>query len=92
MNTQLKDQAANLYTSTDCHNRVSQVQKLCDSMNLGGILFIAGMDGRDNVGSMKAINYLFSGISAHDLQSSIIYQEKFDDLTVLVRNNFRLAN
>jgi hypothetical protein len=76
--------AASLYTPVECHNRVSQVQKLCDSRNLGGVLLIAGLDGAENEGSTRAINYLFSGISGQDLQIPMLYDNNFEELVVLV--------
>ncbi|KAL0490578.1 hypothetical protein AKO1_009562 [Acrasis kona] len=85
--THLGDQAHHLYTSTDCRNRLRKVQNLCTSLEIGGMLFVAGLDGEDHLGSTKAINFLFSGISGVHVQAPILYQECFDDLVVLITDH-----
>jgi hypothetical protein len=92
MSGQTLSLVSSLYTPTDCRNRVSQIQKLCEASSIGAVLLIAGMDAKENEGSTKAINYLFSGISGHDLQVPILYQESFDELVVLVMYNHITAD
>ena len=36
-------------------------------LGLDAILFVGGVDGRDNLGSVHALNYLLGGVSGHEL-------------------------
>lgn len=42
-----------------CPLRFHHFQKLCESLNLDGLLFIAGLDSKYNLGSHQALTYLF---------------------------------
>jgi hypothetical protein len=36
-------------------------------LGVDGMLFIGGVDGRDNLGSVQALNYILGGVSGFDL-------------------------
>ena len=55
------------YTAADAAVRLQRVQATCASLDLDAILFVGGVDGRDNLGSVHALNYLLGGVSGHEL-------------------------
>ena len=55
------------YTAADAAVRLQRVQATCASLGLDAILFVGGVDGRDNLGSVHALNYLLGGVSGHEL-------------------------
>ena len=42
------------YTAADAAVRLQRVQATCASLGLDAILFVGGVDGRDNLGSVHA--------------------------------------
>ena len=56
-----------MFTPLDSLVRLQRVQATCKSLGVDGILFVCGVDGRDNLGSTHAINYLLGGLSGYDL-------------------------
>jgi hypothetical protein len=61
-------------------NRLRELQILCGKDR--GLLFIGGVDGKYNIGSTKAINYVISGLSGRE-----VYQksdDKFEDVSFVV--------
>ena len=55
------------FTPLDSLVRLQRVQSVCRSLAVDGILFVGGVDGRDNLGSVQALNYLLGGVSGFDL-------------------------
>lgn len=50
--------------TTTCPIRLRRLQQLCRSIDLDALLFIPGPDGKHNLGSTEALNFLFQGCSA----------------------------
>ena len=72
-----------LYTPQDSLVRLSAVRAVAVEQGLDGLLFIAGVDSRDNLPCLQAINYLLLGASAGDLATPLLLDEELED-TILV--------
>ena len=77
---------AGAFTPLDSLLRLQRVQSVCRALGVDGMLFVGGVDGRDNIGSVQALNYLLGGVSGFDLlerqQPSGLWAE---DVVLLVR-------
>lgn len=53
--------ASSSFTPAQSLLRLTRLQKLCSSLSLDALVFIAGVDGLDHTGTQHALNYLFAG-------------------------------
>jgi hypothetical protein len=71
--------------------RLASLQRLCsytDSSFPSALLFVLGQDGRNNRGSVAALNYLFFHAGGKDLFDAAMIapgQESLEDIVVLVQ-------
>ncbi len=59
-------------------NRLREMQILCGEYM--GLLFISGVDGKYNIGSTKALNYVLSGLSGGEICQKI--RDEFEDVSL----------
>jgi hypothetical protein len=55
------------FTPEDSAARLARVQAAAAESGVDGILFVGGVDGRDNLGSVHGLNYLLGGLGGYDL-------------------------
>jgi hypothetical protein len=55
------------FTPEDSAARLARVQAVAAESGVDGILFVGGVDGKDNLGSVQGLNYLLGGLSGYDL-------------------------
>ena len=55
------------FTPEDSAARLARVQAAAAESGVDGILFVGGVDGRDNLGSVQGLNYLLGGLGGYDL-------------------------
>ena len=55
------------FTPEDSAARLARVQAAAVESGVDGILFVGGVDGRDNLGSVHGLNYLLGGLGGYDL-------------------------
>ncbi|GMH44103.1 hypothetical protein BSKO_12037 [Bryopsis sp. KO-2023] len=67
-----------------CPARTRRLQKLCAKNNLDGILLVAGMDGKHNVGSHQILSFIFQGHCAWDPMDALPLPRYLEDLVLLV--------
>ncbi|KAJ9471759.1 hypothetical protein DIPPA_19413 [Diplonema papillatum] len=77
-------QAEALYTPCDSRLRLERVRRVLDERQLDALLFIAGVDSRDNEGCIQAINYLLLGASGNELATPLLLDEDYEDTLLIV--------
>ena len=59
------------FAPADSLCRLQRLQATCgslrESQGVGALLFIGGIDGRDNLGSVRCLNFLLGGVGGHEL-------------------------
>jgi hypothetical protein len=74
------------FDADDALCRLRRVQATCASLGVDGLLFVGGRDGRENLGSVHALNYLLAGVSGHDLlERQRLAAPWLEDAVVFVR-------
>ena len=74
------------FDADDALCRLRRVQATCASLGVDGLLFVGGRDGRENLGSVHALNYLLAGVSGHDLlERQRLAAQWLEDAVVFVR-------
>ena len=53
------------FTAVDSVVRLQRMQAVCKALDVDALLFVGGVDGRDNLGSVQALNYLLGGRPRH---------------------------
>jgi hypothetical protein len=83
----------NQAVNTACFlNRLRSLQWLCSDRDFSGpkaLLFIPGVDGRFNPGSINVIKYLFKGSVGKDLLDDTLSEgfELLEDIVVLIKES-----
>eukprot|EP00756_Hemistasia_phaeocysticola_P052978 Hpha_TRINITY_DN2831_c0_g1::TRINITY_DN2831_c0_g1_i1::g.171417::m.171417 len=73
-----------LYRPSDAVVRVARVRNVLFTNELDALLFIGGVDSRENPGCIKAINYILCGAYGNVLATPMLCDESFEDTVVLV--------
>ena len=69
--------------------RIQKLQQLCTVDGPEALLFIPGLDGRNNTGSNNAVKYIFTSASSLEVQrdDGILEPEFLDELIVLIQRH-----
>ncbi|CAD7699208.1 unnamed protein product [Ostreobium quekettii] len=70
--------------SPPCAPRLRRLQRLCADLDLDALLFVAGPDGRYNLGSAQALAYLFQGRCDTDPRDTPPLAPHLRDLVLMV--------
>ncbi len=75
------------YNQTDFFIRYSKLVNLCKNAGLDGLLFIHGIDGRNNVESARLSNWLFDGKTGYQVQKSFYLPHDWNDCFFIIRSD-----
>ena len=80
--------ASSRFSPVDALTRLQSLQGLCARLDLDALLFVGGVDGRDNLGATRAINFLLGGVSGFDLlEREKLVVDWGEDVVLLVRRD-----
>ena len=81
---------ATMYSGLKFTSRLKNFQNLLSSSDPKlpeAFLFVPGIDGRNNKGSLKAIKYLFEGSFGEDLHKNGFDHDCLDDIILLIQES-----
>ena len=73
-----------LYTPEESLVRLDRVRRVLQARELDCLLFIAGVDSRDNLGCLQAVNYLLLGACGAELVTPLLLDEDFEDTIIAI--------